>query len=260
MSTTASAAPALRPRKKGQFILSVFNFIVLILSAMLIVWITLDTFNNVDFLSSHSYMTFQFWVCIFFIMDFFVGLVYADRKWRYFRRRLFFLLVSIPYLNIINHTGVTLTHEEIYFVRFIPLARAALAMSIVIGYMSANAVTSLCISYMTIIIFITYFCSLIFYQREAGVNPEVDSYWTALWWSAMNMTTVGSSIVPVTPAGKIVEVILPICGMIMFPLFTVYLTNYVTGIYGLDRSKRGRKGADGGVASGAGTPSAAQQD
>lgn len=230
---TTSITPAIaKPEHRGKLVLKFFNFIVLVLSAVMITWITLDTFNNVNFLESHPYMTFQFWVCIVFIADFFVGLFYAERKWRFFRRRLFFLLVSIPYLNIIHHTGAQLGHDEIYFLRFIPLARAALAMSIVISYMSANAVTSLCISYMTIIIFITYFCSLIFFQREAGLNPDVDTYWTALWWSAMNMTTVGSSIQPVTVAGKIVEVVLPICGMIMFPLFTVYLTNYVTGIYG----------------------------
>lgn len=233
-ASPAAQAPVrtLSQKHKGEYLLNIFNFIVLVLSGVLIVWITLDTFNQINFLENHSYMQFQLWVCVFFILDFFVGLYYAEHKWKYFRRRLFFLLVSIPYLNIIHHTGIELSHDAIYFVRFIPMARAALAMSIVIGYMSANAVTSLCISYLTIIIFITYFCSLIFYQRESGVNPEVTDYWTALWWSAMNMTTVGSSIQPVTIAGKIVEVVLPICGMIMFPLFTVYLTNYVTGIYG----------------------------
>lgn len=77
-------------------------------------------------------------------------------------------------------------------------------------------------------LFIAYFCSLIFYQREAGVNPDVNTYWTALWWTMMNLSTVGCSISPVTIAGKIVAVILPISGMIIFPLFTVYLTDYVT--------------------------------
>ena len=84
---------------------------------------------------------------------------------------------------------------------------------------------------------VTYFCSLIFYQREAGVNPQVDTYWTALWWSAMNMSTVGCNISPVTVSGKIVAVILPISGMIIFPLFTVYLTNYVTTA--MKKSKKG---------------------
>ena len=44
----------------------------------------------------------------------------------------------------------------------------------------------------------------------------------------MNMSTVGCYINPVTVSGKIVAVILPVSGMIIFPLFTVYLTDYVT--------------------------------
>ena len=197
---------------------------------MLIVWISIDTFKKIDFLNNHAYMTFQFWVCVFFIIDFFVELFFSDDKWRFFRHRLVFHLLSIPYLNIVNQMDIHLSHDALYFVRFIPLARGALAMSIVIGYLSSNAVTSLFMSYICIMIMITYFCSLIFFQREAGVNPDVTGYWTALWWTAMNLTTVGCSISPVTLAGKVVAVILPICGMIMFPLFTVYLTNYVTGM------------------------------
>ncbi len=123
---------------------------------------------------------------------------------------------------------IHLSHDALYFVRFIPLARGALALSIVISYLSSNAVTSLFMSYLVIMILVAYFCSLIFYQREAGVNPQVNSYWTALWWSAMNLSTVGCDISPVTVSGKIVAVILPITGMVIFPLFTVYLTDYVT--------------------------------
>ena len=44
----------------------------------------------------------------------------------------------------------------------------------------------------------------------------------------MNMSTVGCNISPVTVSGKIVAVILPVSGMVIFPLFTVYLTDYVT--------------------------------
>ncbi len=214
--------------KMKRDIVSFMNFIVLILSILLIVWISIDTFENVEFLQSKSYMTFQFWVCIFFMIDFLVDLAFSENKWKLFRRRLMFLLLSIPYLNIINYLQIPLNHDAIYFVRFIPLARGALALSIVIGYLSSDAVTSLFMSYISIILMITYFSSLIFFQREHGINPDIDNYWTALWWSAMNLTTVGCYINPMTLAGKILAVVLPICGMIMFPLFTVYLTNYVT--------------------------------
>lgn len=224
----ANALP-LKPKHKFRTVLSdTMNAIILVLSVLLIVWISLDTFRRVNFLENHAYMTFQFWVCLVFIVDFFIGLRYSADKWRYLRHRIVFLLLSIPYLNILNQMGITLNHDALYFARFLPLARGALALSIMISYLSSNAVTSLFMSYLSIMILVGYFCSLIFYQREAGVNPEVNSYWTALWWSAMNMSTVGCNISPVTAAGKIVAVVLPVSGMIIFPLFTVYLTDYVT--------------------------------
>lgn len=228
METNTTVA-TVKPESKAQRdIKTIMNIVVLILSAALISWISYDTFKRIDFLSNHAYMTFQFWVCMVFILDFFIGLFNADQKWSYFKRHLVFLILSIPYLNIVNMLHITLSPDMLYFARFIPLARGALALAIVVSYVSSNAVTSLFASYITIMLFIAYFCSLIFYQREAGVNPDVNTYWTALWWTMMNLSTVGCAISPVTIAGKIVAVILPISGMIIFPLFTVYLTDYVT--------------------------------
>lgn len=207
---------------------TVMNLVVLVLSVLLIVYISYETFRKADFLQDHSYMTFQLWVCVFFMLDFFVGLFYAERKWRYFWHRIVFLLLSIPYLNLVNVMDIQLSHDALYFIRFVPLARGALAVTIVINYLSRDAVNSMFMSYLVILVLVGYFCSLIFYQSELGVNPDVHSYWAALWWSAMNLSTVGCYINPLTVSGKIVAVILPICGMIVFPLFTVYLTNFVT--------------------------------
>lgn len=233
-----AVAPLTRKEKDAKYVLRIMNTIVLVLSVMLIVWISFDTFRRVDFLENRAYMTFQFWVCVVFIIDFFIGLYLAENKRRYFWRRIVFLLLSIPYLNIVNQMDIHLSHDALYFVRFIPLARGALAVSIVMSYLSSNAVTSMFMSYLVIMIFIAYFCSLIFYQREAPVNPDVKSYWTALWWSAMNMSTVGCSISPMTVSGKIVAVILPVSGMIIFPLFTVYLTDFVTSQKKKDAEER----------------------
>lgn len=229
MATATQTPTAPAPVSKTQkFVMTFMNLVVLALSAALIAWISYDTFERIDFLQNHAYMTFQFWVCMVFILDFFIGLYYAPKKWSYFKSRILFLLLSIPVLNMVNMLDIKLSPDMLYFARFIPLARGALALAIVVSYVSTNAVTSLFASYITIMLFIAYFCSLIFYQREAGVNPDVNSYWTALWWTMMNLSTVGCSISPVTVAGKIVAVILPISGMIIFPLFTVYLTDYVS--------------------------------
>ncbi len=228
-TTTTTPTPAIKPESKAEkYVTTFMNIVVLLLSAGLITWISYDTFKRINFLENHAYMTYQYWVCMVFILDFFISLYYADRKWNYVKRRIWFLLLSIPVLNIVNYLNITLSPDALFFVRFIPLARGALALAIVVSYVSSNAVSSLFASYITIMLFIAYFCSLIFYQREAGVNPDVNSYWTALWWTMMNLSTVGCDISPVTVAGKIVAVVLPISGMIIFPLFTVYLTDYVT--------------------------------
>lgn len=227
VSTPARPLSPAPPDRTRRIVYDVMNAVVLVLSVLLIIVISIDTFKKVPLLESHRYMTFQFWVCVVFILDFFVGLVLSRRKWRFVRRRALFLLLSIPYLNIISVFDIHLSTDALYFLRFVPLARGALALAIVIGYISKNAVVSMFYSYLSICLLIVYFCSLILFQREAPVNPSVDTYMTALWWSAMEMVTVGCNISPMTVAGKIVVMILPIVGIVVFPLFTVYLTDYV---------------------------------
>ena len=67
----------------------------------------------------------------------------------------------------------------------------------------------------------------IFFVLEHKVNPMVTDYWSALWWAFMDVTTVGSNIYAVTPTGKILSVVLAALGMMMFPIFTVYVTSLV---------------------------------
>lgn len=205
--------------------------LVLALSLGLIVYISIDTFTGVNFLDDRHYMVYQFWVCVLFMIDFVVELFLADDKVNYFKHRWFFLLLSIPYLNIINLWHIDFAPETLYFIRFIPLARGALALAIVIGYLTDNRLSSLFLSYVTITLSVIYFGSLIFYQLESPVNNMVPNYGASLWWAFMDATTIGSDIYPMTVVGKILGVVLAALGMMMFPLFTVYITNWVQRYY-----------------------------
>lgn len=208
-------------------IYTVLNWLLLVLSVGLIVYLSADALHGVVFITDQGYMRFQLIVCLVFIADFFIELYMSHRKWRYIRRRIFFLLLSIPYLNILNHFGITLSPDGLYFARFLPLGRGALAMSIVVGYVSSNRLTNIFASYTVILIAIVYFGSLIFFEREMGVNPALHGYMQALWWACSDATTTGCTIFPVTPAGKIVSAVLAVMGMVMFPLFTVVITSAV---------------------------------
>ena len=109
-----------------------------------------------------------------------------------------------------------------------PLIRGGYAMAIVVGWFTSNRATGLFFSYIITLISTVYFASLTFYLFEHGVNPLVHKYKDALWWAAMDVTTVGSNIVAVTGVGRVLSVLLAALGMMMFPIFTVYVTNLLT--------------------------------
>ncbi|MEG1750019.1 MAG: potassium channel family protein [Tannerellaceae bacterium] len=203
------------------------HVVILILSLFLIVYISVDTFNNIPFITQSSYLQIQFWICAFFIADFVLEFFLAKRKWHYLATHLVFLIVSIPYLNIIHYYQIEFSAEISYFLRFIPLARSGYALAIVVGWLSSNRASGLFVSYLTMLLATVYFSSLMFFVIERPVNPQVQQYTDALWWAFMDVTTVGSNIYAVTVTGRVLSVVLAALGMMMFPIFTVYVTSLV---------------------------------
>lgn len=204
------------------------RWLVIALSAVLIVFISIDTFLQKPFLTNPVYMKFQFWMCIVFMAEFFVQAYLSGSGMRYVGRNILFLLVSIPYLNVIQELHVDLDPQELYYIRFVPLLRAAFAMAIVISYVSTNKIVGLFWSYVSIVLLSVYFASLIFFQEEGGINPGVPSYWSSLWWCCLEATTIGAPVNPLTVVGKVLAAVLSVMGVVTFPLFTVYLGNIVS--------------------------------
>ena len=107
MDNTSTKTGFVDSLRSSQAIIRTFGrAIVLVLSLALIVFISYDTFKGINFLENHVYMDFQFWVCMIFLLDFFTQLVLAKDRKKYFARRWFFLLISIPYLNIIEQFNI----------------------------------------------------------------------------------------------------------------------------------------------------------
>lgn len=218
----------LRESLKEKGVYAFLHILILVLSVFLVVRISIDTFRNEAFFLEPHFIKFQFWICIVFLFDFFVEFFLASNKWLYIRNRFIFFLVSIPYNSIISFYGWTFSPQVTYALHYIPLIRGGYAMSIVVSWFTYNKATGLFVSYLATLIFTIYFASLAFYVFEHHVNPLVKDYQDALWWACMDATTVGSNIEAVTPVGRILSVLLAALGMMMFPIFTVYVTNILT--------------------------------
>lgn len=209
--------------------LLVLHLSVLAGSIALITFISYDTFRNVSFLENQRYLQAQFWICMLFIADIIFEFFLSPKKWHYLVTHIFFFLIAIPYINILKYYGINLTGELQYTLRFIPMLRAAYVLAIITGALSSNRVSSMFIAYIALLLTIVYFSSMMFFVEEHKINPDCTSYAQALWWSIMCMTTAGSYVGEYTITGKILSVILSGGGLILFPVFTVYITHAVAG-------------------------------
>ena len=210
-----------------RWVYGILHVIILILSLFLVISISVDTFNNVPFYNQPSFMKVQFWICIVFLSDFVIEFFMADNKKHYTLTRMAFLLVSIPYNAIISHFGWHCPAEIAYLLRFAPLIRGGYAMAIVVGWFTSNKTASLFVSYLLVLVSTVYFGAMVFYVVEHNVNPGVENFSYSIWWAAMDTTTTGSNIEAVTPIGRVLSVALACLGMLMLPLFTVYLSSMI---------------------------------
>ena len=171
------------------------------------------------------YLNLQLAVCAIFLLDFGVRISTERRKWLFFRHNILFLLLSVPYLNIIDWLSIAPTREWALALTAIPILRMLLAVYLLTVWIIEDAIRRLFAAYAFTLLLFTYLSALIFYDAEAGINTSLQSFGDAIWWAFMNMTTVGAALQPITAIGKILAVLLPLCGMMVLPLFTVYISN-----------------------------------
>lgn len=210
--------------------LKVLNTLVILGSVAIIAVLSIELLSPTTILDEGDVLNFQLVVCGVFLADFFVRLWASEHKWRYLRRNWVFLLVSVPYMNIVHYSGVELSAGLYFVLRLMPLVRGGYGIAIVISYLTRSKLTTLFLTYIVTIIATTYFASLVFYSLEKGVNSSVTDFGDALWWAFMDVTTVGSNIYAVTSVGRVLSVVLAAAGMMMFPIFTVYITSHFSAL------------------------------
>ncbi len=213
--------------KGEQRLLTLMHWLVLIAAGGLIAWITRDTLRGVQFLDSPYYRKFQLWVCILFQLDILVEFILAPRKLRYLGKNIMFIFVSIPYMNILDLTGVHISQEALYALSFVPMVRAAFVFAIITGALTSSRTLSTFYVYLIWVCASLFFASLMFYEGEHYINADVHNYWMALWWACMSMSTAGCYITPISTTGNILEIFLAGEGMMLIPVFTVYITRAV---------------------------------
>jgi voltage-gated potassium channel len=86
--------------------------------------------------------------------------------------------------------------------------------------------------YLTLAGNLVLFCAATgFFYVEVGANPNVDSWFDAIWWAFATVTTVGyGDIVPVTAGGRIIAIFLMVTGASFFFGFTAVLISLFSAL------------------------------
>ena len=63
-----------------------------------------------------------------------------------------------------------------------------------------------------------------FYILEYGINPEVHSLRSAIYWGVMALTTTGSQISEMTTGGQVLAIVMSATGLVLLPVFTIYIS------------------------------------
>lgn len=201
------------------------NVITFLAGMALIISVSVEVATGSRDYFSQWFLLTQLAVCVVFIIDYFMR-VSCSRNCR--RAALYYLpclLLSVPYLNIVNWSGMSFDRSLQMLIGVIPLLRALVASLIVVRLFSARGVRRLFSAYVLTVLLFTYLSGMIFYDCEITVNQHLHGFGNAIWWAFMGMTTVGAAIFPVTVVGKVLAVALPALGMLMLPLFTAYIAD-----------------------------------
>lgn len=200
----------------------VLNYIVLVLSIGLLAFISVDTYKGVNYLENSIYMKYQFAVCLVFLTEYVYRFIISKHKIRYLFLAFPFLIISIPYTNIISFFNLDINTELLHYICSIPIFRGLVALIMVVNYVAKKASTTVFVSYVLVLVPAVYMGGLFFYVAEKAINPGIKNFWYAMWWAGMTVTTIGCDINPLTATGMVLGFIISLLGIIMLPLFTVY--------------------------------------
>lgn len=207
-------------------IANLFNTISLAASIVLLVGISFEVTGGEKSGFADWYRTLQLIVCSIFFATALFRLMIAQYRHKHWLRDLIFAVASIPYMDILEWSGANLEHSSVRILAFAPVLISIMATVVILEWLIEGKKRRLMAAYVLTVTMFTYISALLFYDCEMGVNSHLKTFGDALWWAWMNVTTVGAAIFPVTTVGKVVCVLLPIVGMMFFPIFTVYVSDY----------------------------------
>lgn len=188
-----------------------FQIAVLIMSVLALAALAADTVCDLPPAQHHLIQIFDTAVCVVLLTDFFVRLHQAKSKREFMKWGWIDLIASIPNVDVLRWGRLVRVLRVIRLLRGIRATHRVLTM-ILEKKMRAGSV-SLGLMAFLLITFSSGSILVCEQRSDANIKSAVD----AVWWSITTITTVGyGDRYPVTTEGRVVGILLMVCGVGMF--------------------------------------------
>ncbi len=171
-------------------------------------------------------------IWIVFVVDFAVRLLLAPKKLAFLRSNwltsLSLLVPALRVFRIVRLARVLRASRTIRGLRLLRVLssvnRGMRALGASMGRRGFGYVVAL-----TALVTLAGAAGMYAFEHDLPGTGGLDSYGTALWWTAMIMTTLGSEYWPQTPEGRVLCILLALYAFAMFGYVTATLATYFVG-------------------------------
>ncbi len=171
-------------------------------------------------------------IWIVFILDFVLRFSLAPKKRGYLRRSwLTAIALLIPALRVFKIAQVLRVMQAARAVRGVRLLRVITslnrgmrALGNTMGRRGFGYVMAL-----TLIVTLAGAAGMVAFESDLPGGQGLDDYSSALWWTAMVMTTLGSEYWPQTAEGRLLGLILSVYAIAVFGYLTATLASFFIG-------------------------------
>jgi voltage-gated potassium channel len=171
-------------------------------------------------------------IWVIFILDFLVEFIVAPRKRSYLQRNwltaVSLLLPALRTLRIVRVVRVLRTARAIRGLQLLRVMTRANQGMLALGA-SFNRRGFGYIVVLTVIVTLVGAAGMYTFENGLPDGAGLNNYGTALWWTAMLITTMGSEYWPKTPEGRILCFVLALYASAVFGYLTATLATFFIG-------------------------------
>lgn len=175
----------------------------------------------------------DFFICFFFLADFFKRLAAAPSKLAFMKWGWVDLISSIPAVDALRWGRL---------LRLVRLLRAVRSLRYLVNFFYEMRARSTVVAAVAIIIVLVVFSAITVLQFEKPTDSTINDGSDAIWWAIATVSTVGyGDATPTSTPGRIVGIVLMICGVGLFGVLSGALAAWFVSTDEAEDSRRLRQ-------------------